>query len=134
MASNICPVKFSSLAERKSRNSIYHEIFKWKMQQAPKNINRFCDSSLNEKERKELVRWLRYRNLKGGTNEMGVGQRNDMQKLDVPISWSPRSEEIISLFKNFFLGIWKTKPQANISKLCSLFPYQVPRILRKFAA
>ncbi len=59
MTSNVCPFKFSSLAERKSGNNIYHEIFQWKMKQAPKNVNRFCDPSLNESERKGLVRWLR---------------------------------------------------------------------------
>ena len=60
MTSNLCPFKFSLLAERKSSKDVYHQIFKWKMNQAPKNVHRFCDTSLNENERKVLVRWLRY--------------------------------------------------------------------------
>ena len=47
------------MAERKSSDNIYHEIFQWKMKEAPKNVNRFCDLSLKASERREMVRWLR---------------------------------------------------------------------------
>ena len=73
MASNLCPFKFSTLAERKSKNNIYHEIFRWKMKEAPNNVNRFCDPCLNDRERNELVRWLRYRTWGEARLTWGVG-------------------------------------------------------------
>ncbi|XP_046840825.1 uncharacterized protein LOC124434927 [Xenia sp. Carnegie-2017] len=53
------PHSFSSMAERKSINNLYYEIYKWKMKHAPKNIGNFCDGTMNDSDRSKLVRWLR---------------------------------------------------------------------------
>lgn len=53
------PHNFSSMAERKSINNLYYEIYKWKMKHAPKNIGNFCDGTMNDSDRSKLVRWLR---------------------------------------------------------------------------
>ncbi|CAB3981043.1 Hypothetical predicted protein [Paramuricea clavata] len=59
------------------------------MNQAPKNVHRFCDISLNENERKVLVRWLR--NLEDKTSS---------QYLQIVFSFSIPSGESLAKIKN----------------------------------
>ena len=51
---------YNTLQQRKGNGEIlYYKIFKWKMKHAPGTIHRFCDVSLNEKEREILNSWIR---------------------------------------------------------------------------
>ncbi|XP_032220374.1 uncharacterized protein LOC116603372 [Nematostella vectensis] len=75
--------------QAKGRN-LYYEIFKHKMDQAPNDINQFCNPKLEEESRQTLLKWIR-----------DLDDRSSSQSLQILFSFSiPSStaiDEIINL-------------------------------------
>lgn len=54
-------LKFESLEERSICDRfLYYELYLWKLDNAPKDIHRFCDPKIDEKLREKLIKWIRY--------------------------------------------------------------------------
>jgi hypothetical protein len=56
-------LRFESLEQRSIYGRLlYYELYLWKLENAPKDIDRFCDPNIDENLRETLIKWIRFEN------------------------------------------------------------------------